>query len=405
MPLYLMAKPNGAVCNLNCSYCYYLEKEQLYPNRKHYRMSDELLEKYIESYILSQPTPHVLFTWHGGETLLRDLSFYKKAITLQKKYAHGRQIENSLQTNGILLSEDWCRFFKENNFLIGISIDGPEDCHDIYRRNRGGVATFKQVMRGIELLQRYGVEYNTLSVIHDYNARRPLEVYRFLKGIGSHYMQFSPIVERISDHGSLLSVTSSEPGTLGPWNVSPKDFGTFYTTIFDEWVRFDVGTYFVQLFDATLANWVGASPGVCIYAEECGHAAVMEFNGDVYSCDHFVFPEYKLGNIYKDTLLGMMLSDRQLKFGKMKKERLPEQCKKCPYLKLCNGECPKNRISCDSLGNPGLNYLCEGYRMFFEYVAPYMDCMARLLAEERSPAFVMNWIRGENIWSHGNGSD
>lgn len=396
-PLYLMAKPTGAVCNLNCAYCYYTGKESLYPNRKHYRMSDELLEKYVETYILSQPTPNVLFTWHGGEALLRDVSFYRKAVLLQKKYGRGRHIENSLQTNGVLLNDEWCRFFKENDFLIGISIDGPEDCHDIYRKNRGNAGTFRQVMRGIELLHKHGVAFNTLGVIHNYNAKRPLEVYHFLKSIGSHYMQFSPIVERLSPTGRLLSPSACEEGErLGEWNVSPDDFGRFYTTIFDEWVLFDVSNYYVQLFDATLANWVGEAPGVCIYAKECGHAAVMEFNGDIYSCDHFVFPEYKLGNLRGNAgFIEMILSEKQQRFGRQKHEALPTQCCECGYLRLCNGECPKNRIVKDRNGEPGLNYLCEGYRHYFEHVSPYMSFMASELQQNRPPANVMKWARGE----------
>ncbi|MDD4823392.1 MAG: anaerobic sulfatase-maturation protein [Bacteroidales bacterium] len=394
-PLYVMLKPIGAVCNLNCSYCYYLGKEQLYPNRKNYQMSDELLTKFTEMYIESQPSPDVLFTWHGGETLLRDLSFYKKAIQLQHRFGRGKRIQNALQTNGILLNDDWCRFFKDNDFLIGISIDGPEDIHDHYRKNKGGLGTFRQVMRGIELLQKHGVEFNTMGVIHDYNAKRPLEVYHFLKEIGSKYMQFSPIVERISANQKLLSVNDPDVGQPGSWNVTPKEFGSFYTTIFDEWVFNDVGEYYIQLFDSTLANMVGVPPGACIYAEECGHATALEFNGDLYACDHFVFEEYKLGNIYKSSLIEMMLSPKQLNFGLDKKRLLPAQCKQCPYLKLCNGECPKNRFLETSDGESGLNYLCEGYRDYYHHVTPYMQFMANELANERPPANVMSWVRGK----------
>ncbi|HEY5570232.1 MAG TPA: anaerobic sulfatase-maturation protein [Bacteroidales bacterium] len=394
-PLYVMLKPIGAICNLNCSYCYYLEKDQLYPNRKNYQMSDELLAKFTEMYIESQPSPDVLFTWHGGETLLRDISFYKKTIQLQHRLGRGKRIQNALQTNGILLNDDWCRFFKDNEFLIGISIDGPEDIHDHYRKNKGDMGTFRQVMRGIELLQKHGVEFNTMGVIHDYNSKRPLEVYHFLKEIGSKYMQFSPIVERISVDQKLLSVNDPEVGQPGSWNVIPKDFGSFYNTIFDEWVLNDVGEYYIQLFDSTLANMVGVPPGACIYAEECGHATAMEFNGDLYACDHFVFEGYKLGNIYKSSLIEMMLSSKQLNFGLDKKRLLPGQCKECPFLKLCNGECPKNRFSVTTDGEEGLNYLCEGYRSYYHHVTPYMKFMANELANERPPANVMSWIRGK----------
>ena len=398
MPTYIMAKPIGSTCNLDCAYCYYLEKEKLYENRKHLQMSDETLEKYIESYIQAQPVPEVLFTWHGGEPLLRGLPFFRKVIALQRKYGRGRNIDNSLQTNGTLLNDEWCRFFKENNFLIGISIDGPEHCHDIYRKNKGGEATFQKVMRGIELLQKHRVEFNTLSVINDYNVNYPLEVYRFFKEIGSAYMQFSPIVERISharpDKLNLLPPEYSDEETrLAPWTVNPEKFGQFYIEIFNEWVQKDVGRYFVQLFDAALANMVGVSPGVCIFAETCGHAGVMEFNGDVYACDHYVFPEYKLGNIKHQTVFEMMFQEKQLRFGDDKRDKLPLQCVQCEVVKFCRGECPKNRISKTAGGEPGLNYLCAGYKAFFRHVYPFMEFMANELAQKRPPANVMHFAK------------
>jgi uncharacterized protein len=397
MPTYVMAKPIGSSCNLNCAYCYYLEKEKLYENRKSLQMSDETLEKYIESYINAQPTNEIMFTWHGGETLLRDLSFYRKVLMLQKKYGRGRTIDNTLQTNGVLLNDEWCRFFKDNNFLIGISIDGPEHCHDIYRKNKGGLGTFKQVMRGIEFLQKHKVEFNTLSVINDYNVNYPLEVYRFFKEIGSQYMQFSPIVERISherpDGLELLPSSDHHESRLAPWTVDSSKFGQFYNTIFDEWIKNDVGKFYVQLFDSTLAGYVGEMPGVCIFGETCGHASVMEFNGDVYSCDHFVFPEYKLGNMKTHTIYEMMFSEKQLRFGADKRDLLPTQCRQCEFLKMCNGECPKNRILTTSTGEPGLNYLCAGYKLFFKHTKPYMEFMANELFFKRSPANVMDWAR------------
>ena len=284
MPTYVMAKPTGSVCNLNCSYCYYLEKEKMYANRKSLQMSDETLEKYIESYIQAQPVPEVLFTWHGGETLIRNLSFYRKALALQKKYGRGRKIENSLQTNGTLLTDEWCKFFKDNNFLIGISIDGPEHCHDIYRKNKAGKGTFWQVMQGIELLQKHNVEFNTLSVIHNYNVDYPVEIYNFFKEIGSRYMQFTPIVELVSTRAEdlkLISPPYTDDDILAPWTIDAEKFGQFYISIFDEWIKKDVGTCFIQQFDATLACTAGEVPGTCIFGETCGHATVMEFNGDV----------------------------------------------------------------------------------------------------------------------------
>lgn len=398
MPTYIMTKPVGSLCNLDCSYCYYLEKEKLYAGRRKYEMSDELLEKFIESYIQAQPTKEVLFTWHGGETLLRNLHFYRKVIHLQQKYGKGRQIDNALQTNGTLLTDEWCRFFKDHNFLIGISIDGPEHCHDVYRKDKGGRGTFTKVMKGIELLQKHNVDFNTLSVINDYNVHYPLEIYRFFKEIGSQYMQFTPIVERVSDSRAdglkLLPPDDNIDAKLASWTVDPVLFGQFYIEIFNEWVQNDVGKYFVQIFDSTLANQVGAQPGVCIFAEKCGHAGVMEFNGDVYACDHYVFPEYKLGNIKHQTIYEMMFQEKQLKFGSDKLDKLPEQCRTCDVRKYCHGECPKNRIARTPSGEPGLNYLCAGYKAFFRHVRPYMEFMANELQNKRPPSNVMNFARG-----------
>lgn len=395
LPTYVMAKPIGSLCNLDCKYCYYLEKEKLYANRKKLEMSDETLELFVKNYIEAQPVKEVLFTWHGGETLLRDISFYQKALHYQRKYGRGRVISNSLQTNGVLLNDEWCRFFKDNNFLIGISIDGPEHCHNIYRTNKAGKGSFAQVMRGIELLQKHQVDFNTLSVINDYNVNYPLEIYRFFKEIGSRYMQFSPIVERVStdriDGLTLLPPSDDVDARLASWTVNPKKFGDFYISIFDEWVKNDVGTYYVQLFDATLANMVGVQPGVCIFAETCGHASAMEFNGDLYACDHYVFPEYKLGNIRSKTIIEMMFQQEQLQFGADKRDKLPTQCRECDMLKFCHGECPKNRIAKTSTGEAGLNYLCKGYYAFFKHALPYMEFMANELQFERPPSNVMFW--------------
>ena len=396
-PLYVMLKPVGSRCNLDCDYCYYLEKANLYTEKKNHVMSEELLEKFIKEYIESQTMPQVLFTWHGGETLMRPLSFYKKAVQLQKKYSGGRQIDNSIQTNGTLLTDDWCRFFKENNFLVGISIDGPQEFHDEYRRDKMGRPSFHKVMRGLELLNKHGVEYNCMAVVNDYNVDFPLELYRFFKTTGSRFIQFTPIVERILKKNSPLKLATAVDRTdaveLAPFSVSPEKWGRFLCAIFDEWVKEDVGQFFVQLFDSTLANWVGEQPGLCTMARTCGHAGVMEFNGDVYSCDHFVFPEYRLGNIYASPLASMMYSDEQLTFGSDKFDKLPRQCKECDFLFACYGECPKNRFVNDSYGNPGLNYLCKGYYTFFSHVAPYMDFMKRELLAERPPANVMDWIK------------
>ena len=395
-PMYVMLKPVGSKCNLDCDYCYYLEKERLY-SKKNQVMSDELLERFIQQYIESQTTPQVMFTWHGGETLMRPLSFYKRAVELQKKYARGRQIDNSIQTNGTLLNDDWCAFFKENNFLVGISIDGPKEFHDEYRRDKMGRPSFHRVMKGIELLKKHEVEFNCMAVVNDYNVDYPLEFYRFFKEIGCKYVQFTPIVERIRKAPSLLKLATARESfndvELAPYTVPAEKWGKFLCAIFDEWVKQDVGKIYIQIFDSTLANWVGEQPGVCTMAKTCGHAGAMEFNGDVYSCDHFVFPEYRLGNIYSKTLTSMMYSQEQLKFGNDKFDTLPKQCRECPVLFACYGECPKNRFIKDKYGNEGLNYLCAGYYQFFTHVMPYMDFMKKELLAKRPPANVMEWVR------------
>lgn len=391
-PLYVMTKPVGAICNLACKYCYYLEKTNLYKeNTSKFVMSDSLLEKFIEEYINSQTMPQVLFTWHGGETLMRPLSFYQKVVELQKKYANGRTIDNCIQTNGTLLNDEWCEFFRNNHWLVGISIDGPQEFHDEYRKNKQGKPSFMKVMQGIHLLNKHQVEWNAMAVVNDYNADYPLEFYHFFKELGCHYIQFTPIVERIHPHadGRHLAHVLQKEEKLADFSVSPEQWGNFLCTIFDEWVKNDVGEYFIQIFDATLANWMGAQPGVCTMAPTCGHAGVMEFNGDVYSCDHFVFPEFKLGNIYEKSLIEMMYSEKQIQFGQQKKDSLPNKCKECKYLFACNGECPKNRFLTTEDGEPGLNYLCKGFYQFFEHVAPYMDFMKKELLAERPPANVM----------------
>ena len=389
-----MTKPVGAVCNLACKYCYYLEKTNLYKdNKSKYVMSDSLLEKFIKEYINSQTMPQVLFTWHGGETLMRPLSFYQKVIELQKKYANGRTIDNCIQTNGTLLNDEWCEFFHNNHWLVGVSIDGPQDFHDEYRKNKQGKPSFVKVMQGIKLLKKHQVEWNAMAVLNDYNADYPLEFYHFFKDLECHYIQFTPIVERIhlnSDGRYLANVLQKEE-KLADFSVTPEQWGNFLCTLFDEWVKNDVGKYFIQIFDATLANWMGTQPGVCTMAPTCGHAGVMEFNGDVYACDHFVFPEFKLGNIYEKSLIEMMYGDKQSRFGLQKRDALPAQCKACKYLFACNGECPKNRFLTTEDGEFGLNYLCKGYYQFFDHIAPYMDFMKKELLAERAPANVMKF--------------
>ncbi|MEG1860272.1 MAG: anaerobic sulfatase-maturation protein [Bacteroidaceae bacterium] len=395
-PAYIMSKPAGALCNLACKYCYYLEKGQLYKDNPRHIMSDELLERFTKEYIEMQTSPTVLFTWHGGETMMRPLSFYKKAIALQQKYARGRQIDNCIQTNGTLITAEWATFFHDNHWLVGVSIDGPQEFHDEYRKTRLGKPTWHQVMKGIEILNKHEVEWNAMAVINDFNADYPLDFYHFFKEIGCKFLQFTPIVERIFIHPDgrkLASPIDGAKAVMADFSITPEQWGTFLCTLFDEWVRKDVGEYFVQIFDATLAGWMGVMPGVCSFAETCGHAGVMEFNGDVYSCDHFVFPAYQLGNIHKQTLVEMMYSDRQLQFGAAKRDALPSQCKDCEYLFACHGECPKNRFVTTAMGEPGLNYLCQGYRHYFEHVAPYMDFMKNQLMHDKGPCEVMDWIK------------
>lgn len=391
-PLYVMLKPVGARCNMACSYCYYLEKEKLYGGQRHL-MSDELLERFTQEYIEAQTMQQVLFTWHGGETLLRPLSFYQKAMEYQRKYARGRIIDNCIQTNGTLLTDEWCRFFKEHNWLVGVSIDGPAHYHDVNRRFRNGAPSFQEVMKGIECLNRHGVNWNAMAVVNNLNGDDPLGFYRFFKEIGCRYIQFTPIVERISlkeDGRTLASANQQEELPMTPESVTPEQWGNFLCALFDEWVKEDVGSYFIQLFDATLANWVGEEPGICSMSANCGHASVMEFNGDVYSCDHFVFPEYKLGNIHTRTLVEMLYGEQQKRFARMKTDGLPTSCRQCEYLFACHGECPKNRFAVTPTGESGLNYLCKGYKQFFRHVTPYMDFMAQELKEGRAPANVMN---------------
>lgn len=398
-PLYVLAKPVGASCNLRCKYCYYLEKAHLYRNAPARVMSDELLERFVQEYIQAQTMSQVLFTWHGGEPLMRPLSFYRKAVALQEKYAFGRQIDNTIQTNGTLLTDEWCEFFKEHNWLVGISIDGPQEFHDEYRRTASDKPSWQKVMRGIRLLRKHGVEWNAMAVVNDFNAGYPLEFYHFFKEMGAKYIQFVPVVERMAAHsdGRHLATLVDQECPVADFSVSPAQWGDFLCAIFDEWVRHDVGQTYVEIFDCTLANWVGERPGICVYAKECGHAGVMEFNGDVYSCDHFVFPEYKLGNIRDRTLVEMLYGEQQRQFSCLKHASLPKQCKECEWEFACHGECPKNRFVNDRYGNSGLNYLCSGYRHFYEHVAPYMDFMKKEFMNQRPPANVMEAVKRKRI--------
>ena len=395
-PLYVMLKPAGAHCNLACKYCYYLEKNKLYPTAQRHLMSDEMLEQFTREYIEAQTMSQVLFTWHGGEPLLRSIDFYRKALSLQQKYAGGRRIDNVIQTNGTLLTDEWCEFFAQNHWLVGISIDGPQPDHDHYRLTAAGKPSWKKVMQGIKLLKKHGVEWNAMAVVNAYNVNHPLEFYRFFKENGCQFLQFTPIVERLTRHEdgrTLASLADKDEISLSEASVAPEQWGYFLCAIFDEWVRKDVGKIFVEIFDCTLANWMGVSPGICAYSKECGHAGVMEHNGDVYSCDHFVFPEYKLGNIRDHSLIDMLYGEQQQEFSRLKHSSLPRQCKECDMEFACHGECPKNRFMKDKYGDSGLNYLCPGYYHYYQHVAPYMDYMKQELMSQRPPSNIMKVVQ------------
>jgi len=394
----ILAKPIGPICNLACDYCFYLEKEILYHHKSNWVMSDLVLESFIRQKIEAHQVPQVNFAWQGGEPTLLGVDFFKKVVAYQQQYANGKIIGNAFQTNGILIDEKWCEFFTEHNFLIGLSIDGPQDCHDRYRKTKGGKSTFEQVLRAMEFLKKHQVQFNTLTCINNYNAKQPLQVYNFLKENGSGFMQFIPIVERIAQNVSpdslkLVPATYSDKTQISEWSVDPFQFGKFLCAIFDEWVRKDVGNYFVQTFDVALESWMQMPSSLCLFRETCGEAMVIEHNGDLYSCDHFVFPENRLGNILDAPLSEMVHSQQQRQFGKNKRDELPQYCLDCDVLFACFGECPKNRFAITPDGEPGLNYLCPGYKLFFEHIDRYMQFMANELHNQRPPANVKNWIR------------
>lgn len=386
-----MVKPIGSACNLDCNYCYYRDKADIY-NGTMLRMSDELLETYIRQYIEGASQQNISFCWHGGEPLMAGLPFFQKAIELQRKYAGDKTIENSLQTNGILVNEDWCRFFADNNFLVGLSLDGPEDIHDAFRRDCGGAPTFSRVMKAAEMFAQLGVEFNLLSTVNKRSEGRGAEVYKFLRSI-NHFMQFLPVVEYVKlreGRRPLIVSPDEEDAVEAPWSVSARGYGRFMCDVFDEWIKRDVGSYFVQLFDITLSNWYGVPPSLCAFCDVCGDGLVVEHNGDVYSCDHFVYPEYRLGNITEKPLVDMYKSEEQQAFGRDKREALPMECKRCNYYFLCKGECPKHRFGYAKNGEPYMNVLCEGYKMFFKHSDSAMRYMKTMLDKGESPALVMN---------------
>ncbi len=392
-----LVKPVGSRCNMRCSYCYYLDKSLLYSMEPREVMTKATLRNYISDYISSIEGDTVSFCWHGGEPLLAGLDFFNEAIFYQKKYAGGKKIVNTLQTNGLLINSDWCKFFKANDILVGVSLDGPQDIHDTYRTDGGGRGTFDRVIKAIELLKQHGVEFNTLSVVNNLCEGRGVEVYNFFKAIGSRFMQFLPAIEFINDEslsnlggrGRILSPEDSEQGAVSPWSVSSEGFGDFMCDIFDEWRKRDIGEYYIQLFDVTLANWYGVPSGLCAYSRSCGDGLAIEHNGDVYSCDHFVYPDYRLGNLNEIKLREMYRSKAQFNFGISKRSGLPDSCLNCEHYHLCTGGCPKHRFR-DSREALAKNYLCEGYKRFFSHTAPYMERMCELLKQGVSPASIMN---------------
>ncbi len=395
-PFHVMTKPIGPMCNLRCEYCFYLEKKGMFSSGHNFRMDDATLETYVRQYIESQPGDEVDFTWQGGEPTLLGVSFFEKAVALQQKYANGKRIANSMQTNGTLLNDEWATFLRKHDFLMGISIDGPPNFHDTYRAKRCGGPSSDQVLRGIEVLQQHGVRFNTLTVVNRQNAKWPLVVYRYLKKIGSQYLQFIPVVERIDEASDNLAGPpdlEADPecaaAKVTPWSVNPVDFGNFISTIFKEWVKKDVGRIFVRDFDVTLGAWAKAPPSLCVFAPECGRGVAMESNGDVFSCDHYVYPEYRLGNIKQQHIANIVDSPQQKQFGRDKSTTLPSYCRECPHLFACNGGCPKHRFMSTPDGEPGLNYLCAGYKRFFKTSAPAMKKMKSLLDAGRAPAEIM----------------
>ncbi len=387
---HLLAKPTGAICNLDCKYCFFLSKEQLYPGSK-FRMADDLLETYIQQLLESHQTPEVTVAWQGGEPTLMGLDFFRRSIELVEKYRKPHQvITHTLQTNGTRLDDEWGAFFKQHQFLIGLSVDGLQELHDTYRVDKRGRGSFEEVMQGWKILKKHQVDFNILCTVNAANGDRPLEVYRFFRDqLGAEFIQFIPIIERVNADGS----TAIQAGDrVTERSVKPEQFGQFLIGVFDEWVQRDVGKVFIQHFDAALANWVNVPPSVCIFSKTCGNALALEHNGDLYSCDHFVEPDYKLGNIQETPMIELIASDRQRKFGQDKLDTLPHYCQACDVQFACNGGCPKNRFMKTPDGEPGLNYLCAGYKAFFTHIDEPMRLMANLLRQGRYADEVMSLL-------------
>lgn len=433
-PFHVMAMPTGPTCNLDCDYCYYLEKTELYPERSDFRMSTETLEEFVKQYIESQPGSQVTFAWQGGEPTLRGLDFYRDAVRLQRKHAPAdKRIINTLQTNGTRLDDEWCRFFASNDFLVGISVDGPRELHNQFRKTRGDGSTFEEVTNGLTLLQKHGVQYNVLCVLNRYNSQHPLRVYRFFKERGVQWLQFIPLVEPVDTPAAetVAADASREGDTSGgdeqfggrhPWppdrteslecaddgyrevltrareasvtsrTVDPERYGDFMCAVFDEWVRNDVGELSVRLFDQCLEIEARGEASYCVHRETCGDQLAIEHGGDVYACDHYVDDGFKRGNVHDDHLVDMATSDEQKQFGNYKRDGLPSRCRECDVLEFCHGGCPKDRHIGTPDGEPGLNYLCAGYRRFFDHVRPYLRIFERVLRGNRSIPAVMDEV-------------
>jgi len=395
---HILVKPAGARCNLRCTYCFYLEKHAMFEGAT-YRMSDQVLETFTRKYIAWQNTPEIEFAWQGGEPTTLGVDFFRRAVELQKQYGGGRTITNSLQTNGTLLDEEWCEFLARENFLIGLSIDGPPPVHDRYRIHADGRGSYAEVDRAIRLMKRFGVEFNSLTCVTRESAYEGAKIYRFLRDRGVRFMQFIPIVERPPDARSReigldLAVppdvrSKDNPTEVMPFCVEPRPYGQFLIDIFDEWKRRDIGTVFVNHFDVALNAWMGMNPPLCANSRICGSALAMEHDGTVYACDHFVYPEYRRGNVLEDDFQSMVLNLDQQEFGACKWSALPSSCKSCEFLRVCHGGCLKHRFCLSPEGEPGRNYLCEGFKLFYAHAAPVMAQMAELLKAGRAPAEIM----------------
>lgn len=415
--IHLMAKPVGPVCNLDCSYCFYLEKEALFPPREKFRMSDVVLEAYVRRYIAAQPTPEVEFSWQGGEPTLMGIEYFRKAVALQRQYANGKTIRNTLQTNGTLIDEEWGEFLARERFLVGLSIDGPREIHEIHRYDKRRRSSFDDALRGLKLLQRCGVAVNVLVTVSREAARQPLAVYGFLKDQGVTHIQFNPVVERAAlPREKNIGLHFAQPPTLArsldkpvppegppamsPQSVGPEDYGDFLIAIYDQWVRHDVGRIHVMSFEWALAAWCQLPPSVCLFAARCGKSAIVEHDGSVYSCDHFMYPEYRLGNLLQDDTARMMGSPQQIAFGNAKEDSLPGMCRRCTYRFACHGECPKNRFMATPDGEPGLNYLCPSYLKFFRHITRSMNAMAQLVSRNQPAALVMEAFKRPLVINH-----